>query len=111
MKNNNTQIISSCGNVFADIGLPNPEELAIKSQIVIKIKDEMELRGLTQKEAATIIGVPQQRLSKILRGQFLNVSESKLLHCLNKLGFDIQIKIAKKSKKNIIGHTSLTFSR
>lgn len=100
----------SCGNIFADIGLPNPEELLVKSQIVIKIKEEMEARNLTQKQAASIIEIPQPRLSKILRGQFLNISESKLLHCLNKLGFDIQIKVSKKSK-NTIGHTSLAFAR
>lgn len=107
---NDNKVTSSCGNVFADIGLPNPEDLLIKSQIVIKIKEEMESRKLTQQQAADIIDIPQPRLSKILRGQFLNVSESKLLHCLNKLGFDIQIKVARKSK-NTLGHTSLAFAR
>ena len=107
--NDDTKVTSSSGNIFADIGLPNPEDLLIKSQIVIKIKEEMESRKLTQQQAADIIDIPQPRLSKILRGQFLNVSESKLLHCLNKLGFDIQIKIARKSK-NTVGHTSLAFA-
>lgn len=107
----NSQVTRSSGNVFDDIGLPNPEGLLIKSHIVIKIKEEMELRNLTQKQAADIIDIPQPRLSKILRGQFLNVSESKLLHCLNKLGYDIQIKVAKKSKNNTLGHTSIAFAR
>ena len=66
---------------------------------------------LTQTAAAKIIDIPQSRLSKILRGQFLNVSESKLLHCLNKLGFNVQIKVAKKQHYNSIGHTSISFAR
>lgn len=107
---NDNKMTSSCGNIFADIGLPNPEDLLIKSQIVVKIKEEIESRKLTQQQAAEIIDIPQPRLSKILRGQFLNVSESKLLHCLNKLGFDIQIKVARK-RKNAIGHISLAFTR
>lgn len=105
------QATASSGNIFDDIGLPNPEDLLIKSHIVIKIKEEMELRNLTQQQAAEIIDIPQPRLSKILRGQFLNVSESKLLHCLNKLGYDIQIKVARKSKNNTLGHTSIAFAR
>lgn len=100
------KITPSCGNIFADIGLPDPEDLLIKSQIVIKLEQEIKKRKLTQSEAAEIIDVPQSRLSKILRGQFMNVSESKLLSCLNKLGFDVEIKVARKSKKTA-GHTSI----
>lgn len=107
----NNKIIASSGNVFDDIGLENSEELLIKAHIVIKIKEEMELRNITQKQAANIIGIPQPRLSKILRGHFLNVSESKLLNCLNRLGYDIQIKVTKKSNNNKLGHTSIAFIR
>lgn len=104
------QVTHSCGNIFEDIGLANPQDMLVKAQIVTKIEQEIRKRGLTQVEAAKIIDIPQSRLSKILKGQFINVSESKLLHCLNKLGFDVQIKVAKKRKSGV-GYTSINFAR
>ena len=76
----NIKITSSCGNVFEDIGLPNPQDMLIKAKIVTKIEQEIKKRKLTQAAAAEIIDSPQSRLSKILRGQFLNVSQSKLFN-------------------------------
>ena len=102
------RVTKSCGNIFADIGLPNPEEMLMKAEIVSKIKQEIKNRQLTQKQAADIMAISQPRLSLIFRGQYTNISESKLLHCLNALGYDVQIKIG-KSKKNILGYTSLAF--
>ena len=107
MKN---QITHSCGNIFEDIGLANSQDMLIKAQIVTKIEEEIKKRNLTQVEAAKIIGIPQSRLSKILRGQFLNIFESKLLHCLNNLGFDVQIKVAKK-RHDGVGCISINFAR
>ncbi len=106
----NTKITKSCGNVFADIGLPNPEELLLKAEIVYKIKQELKARNITQKQAAEVMNISQPRLSLILRGQYINISESKLLHCLNKLGYDVKIKI-EKAKRNTLGYTSLAFAR
>lgn len=105
-----TKITKSCGNVFADIGLPNPEEMLMKAEIVYKIKQEIKTRNITQKQAAEIMGISQPRLSLIFRGQYINISESKLLHCLNALGYDVKIRI-EKSRKNTRGHTSLAFAR
>lgn len=56
------------------------------------------------------MGISQPRLSLILRGAYLNISESKLLHCLNKLGYDVKIRI-EKTKKDAIGYTSLAFAQ
>ncbi len=105
-----TKITKSSGNIFADIGLPNPEEMIMKAEIVYKIKQEVKARNLTQKQAAEIMGISQPRLSLILRGQYINISESKLLQCLNKLGYNVKIKI-EKTKKHALGHTSLAFTR
>ena len=101
-------VAKSSGNIFADIGLPNPEEMFMKAEIVLKIKQEVKNRKLTQKQAADIMGISQPRLSLVFRGQYVNISESKLLHCLNALGYDVEIKVG-KAKKNTTGHTSLSF--
>jgi len=57
---------------------------------VSKIQAILKQRRLTQMRAAEITGLPQPRLSAILRGHFHNVSERKLLACLTALGQDVK---------------------
>ncbi len=58
----------SSGNIFADLGLPNADDLLLKAQIVSEIFRLMKLKKLTQAEAATLTGVAQPDLSNLLRG-------------------------------------------
>lgn len=81
------------GNVFADLGLPDAGKLKIKSGLVIEITKAMRRLGLTQKAAAERMGIPQPKVSAILRGDFSNLSERKLMDCLNRLGYDIEITV------------------
>jgi predicted XRE-type DNA-binding protein len=81
------------GNVFADIGLPNAEEHLIKAQLVYKIDTLMEARGLKQTEAATLFGVRQPDVSKMLRGDFRQFSVERLMRFLVALGQDVEIVV------------------
>jgi predicted XRE-type DNA-binding protein len=81
------------GNVFADIGLPNAEEHLIKAQLVYKIDTLMEARGLKQKEAATLFGIRQPDVSKMLRGDFRQFSVERLMCFLVALGQDVEIVV------------------
>ena len=83
----------SSGNVFADIGLPNPEEHLIKASLVLKIDRLMKQRGLKQVEAAKLFGVKQPDVSKMLRGEFRQFSVERLLHFLVALGQDVDIVV------------------
>jgi predicted XRE-type DNA-binding protein len=85
------------GNVYADLGVDDPEGMLVKAQLVAKIAEILEERGYTQTQAAGILGLPQPKLSKILRGQFRGVSERKLMDCLAKLGRDIRIVVQRAS--------------
>jgi predicted XRE-type DNA-binding protein len=69
-------------NVYADLGRPDADEMLVKAQLADKIADIIKRRRLTQAEAAEIIGLPQPKLSGLLRGQFRGVSEAKMLTCL-----------------------------
>lgn len=102
MINKNTSSVSS--NSFVDVGLTNPEGLLIKAQITLKIEQEIKNRKLTQVEAAKLLGIPQPRVSHILNGRFDKISESKLMHCLNRLGFNVKIQIEGKQ----LNHTGQT---
>jgi predicted XRE-type DNA-binding protein len=103
-------IEKSSGNVFADIGFANDQEMLVKANLALKISEIIAQRRLTQIEAAAVLGMPQPKLSKLLRGQFHGVSETKMLECLNKLGRDIQIVIRKANRDKRIGRTSVVFA-
>ncbi len=83
----------SSGNVFADLGLSDAEQLKIKSGLAIEITRAIRRLGLTQQEAARQMGITQPKVSGLMRGNFSNLSETKLMECLNRLGYDIEIKL------------------
>lgn len=95
----------SSGNVFADLGLPGADKLKIKSGLVIEITRAVRKLGLTQEEAARRMGIPQPKVSGLLRGDFSNLSERKLMECLNRLGYDIEITV--KPATEPTGHLTL----
>ena len=95
----------SSGNVFADLGLPDADKLKIKSGLVIEITKAVRNLGLSQEEAGRRMGLPQPKLSGLFRGDFSNVSERKLMDCLNRLGYDIEIKVKPSTKP--VGHLLL----
>ena len=98
----------SSGNVFADLGLPDADRLKIKTGLVIEIRKAIRQQGLTQHEAATRMGVTQPKVSGMMRGDFSNLSERKLMDCLNRLGYDIEIKV--KPASDPVGHLMLAIA-
>ncbi len=99
------EVQSSSGNVFADLGLPEADKLKIKSGLVIEIIQAIRKLGLTQEEAARRMGITQPKVSGMVRGDFSNLSERKLMDCLNRLGYDIGIKV--KPAAEPVGHLVL----
>ena len=101
----NAVVESSSGNVFADLGLPDAEKLKIKSGLVIEISRAIKRLGLTQAEAGRRMGISQPKVSRMMRGEFANLSERKLMDCLNRLGYDIQIRVQPIAEST--GHLTL----
>lgn len=98
----------SSGNVFADLGLPDADKLKIKSGLVIEIRKAIRQQELTQQEAAKRMGITQPKVSDMMRGDFSNLSERKLMDCLNRLGYDIEIKVRPTSDP--VGHVMLAIA-
>ncbi len=105
-----TDIEKSSGNVYADLGLPDAEEMLIKARLASKISEIIKHRHLTQQQASEILGMPQSKISNMLRGNFRGISETKLIECLNLLGRDIQIVVKKSPRTHDTGHTSVVFA-
>ena len=87
------EVTEGSGNIFADLALPDAEKLHIKSGLVIEINRAIHRLQLTQGEAAKRMGISQPKVSALMRGAFSNFSERKLMDCLNRLGYDIEIKL------------------
>jgi predicted XRE-type DNA-binding protein len=102
------EVETSSGNVFLDLGLPDAEQLKIKSGLVIEITRAVRRLGLTQEEAGRRMGLPQPKVSGLMRGDFSNFSERKLMECLSRLGYDIEIKLSPAA--NPVGHRSLAIA-
>ena len=94
----------SC-NVFADLGLADADKLKIKTGLVIEIRKALRTLGLTQQEAAKRMGITQPKVSDMMGGDFTNLSERKLMDCLTRLGYDIEISV--RPAKAEIGHLML----
>ena len=84
--------------------------MAVKEQLVLKIREIIRSRGLTQTEAAKLLGLTQPRLSAILRGQVHGVSERKLIGCLTSLGRDVEIVVKQAPRRRASGRLTVVFS-
>ena len=84
-------IVPSSGNIYADLGLPNPEERRTKAELARQIDAILTERTLTQRAAARILGIPQPKISNLLNGRLSGFSVERLLAFLTALNRDVQI--------------------
>ena len=84
----------SSGNVFADIGLANPEERLAKADLAIRIAAAIRARRLTQARAARVLKIDQPKVSRLLRGQLSGFSTERLMRFLPLLGRDVEIVVS-----------------
>src|ERR1035437_8051766 len=83
----------SSGNVFADLGLPNPEETLAKAELAHRITVLIRNKGLTQVQIAKLLGVDQPKVSSLIRGRLSGFSLERLMRFLLLLGQDIKITV------------------
>lgn len=94
-----TSIFVGNGNVFADLGLPNPEERLVKARLAMAISDAIEGRCITQTAAAALVGLKQPDISNILHGRLREYSVERLMRVLNGLDQDVTITVRPKRGK------------
>ena len=90
-------------NVYAAIGVKDPEGMLMKAQLAVEIGEIIRRRKLSQVKAAEIMGIPQPKLSELLRGRFRAISETKMMECLTRLGASVSIvvKYGNEAKKEL----------
>jgi predicted XRE-type DNA-binding protein len=86
------------GNVFADIGVPDPEEALAKAQLATRIREIVRQQRLTQVAAAAVMGIDQPKVSALLNGRLTSFSSERLMRLLTKLGQDVEIVVRSKPR-------------
>jgi predicted XRE-type DNA-binding protein len=83
----------SSGNIYKDLGFSDCDEMLTKAKLVTIIMDLIESKGLTKSQAAETLELSKSKLSRITNGNFQDVSASKLLEAIIRLGRDVQVII------------------
>lgn len=86
------------GNVFADLGLPNPEQELLKAQLALQIYTILKESGMTQVEIAKTLGVRQPQVSLLMRNRAGNFSVGRLMEFLTALRHDVEITVRPSGK-------------
>jgi predicted XRE-type DNA-binding protein len=87
----------SSGNVFADLGHPDPEAALAKAKLARLIATIIDQHGWTQSQAATILGLDQPKVSALVRGRLRDFSIERLMRLLTRLDLDVEISAAPRS--------------
>jgi len=94
----NRESTPSSGNVFADLNLPEADDLLAKAELATKIIAEIQRRRMTQIQAAAILGIDQPKVSALKQGKLSAFSIERLMRFLLLLGRDIEIIVKRKSR-------------
>ncbi len=94
------RVTESSGNVFADLGLPNPEQELLKAQLTLQIHTILKDSGLTQVQIAQILGVQQPQVSLLMRNRAGSFSIGRLMAFLTALRRDVEITVRPTRKEH-----------
>lgn len=94
--------------MFADLGYRDPQTHQSKAQIVSETEEIVKDRKLTQKAAATVMGISRQDVSRMLNGQFREYSVERLMGFLTLFNRDIEIVVKRCDTET--GTRRVTFS-
>src|SRR5882762_7412900 len=89
----------SNGNVFADLGFRNSKQELLKAKLTVEIYKLLRARGVTQQEAAKLLGTTQAQVSALMRCKPVSVSVGRLMEFLNVLGQDVEVTVKPASRR------------
>jgi predicted XRE-type DNA-binding protein len=100
------RIAKGSANIFADLGLPNPEQELIKARLALQIYRIIRQRGMTQSQAASALGIKQPHVSLLMRNRAGSFSVGRLLELLTRLGQDVEVTVRPTRREH--GEMSVT---
>ena len=88
------------GNVFADLGFEDAEELQVKAGLTHQISNRIKALGLTQAQAGARLGIGQPDVSKLMHGRYTGYSTDRLIALLNALDVDVEIVVRPRKESD-----------
>ena len=92
------EVFVGCGNVFADLGIPNPEERQLKAYLIMEIEQAISSERLTKKQAAQRLELSQHNLAELLEGALSKYTVNQLVQYLNCLGRDVELSASVRER-------------
>jgi len=108
MKHKKIRFEEGSGNVFADLGLKDSDELFARAQIGYCVHKVIEAKKLKQREIATVLGIAQSDVSHLMNGHYSRFTTDKLLDFLKRLDRKVTIRIAPRKAGEPFQKISLT---
>ena len=96
---NKIKVTLSSGNIFADMGLPNPEERLLKVKLARLVNNAIEKKGWTQTCTAEVLGITQPDVSELSRGRLKNFSVERLIYFLSRLERKVTITVSSEGER------------
>lgn len=90
------------GNVFADLGLPNPDELMFKADLATRLTEALRASGLAQRPAAARLGWTQPEVSAFLNGRISGFSVERIMRALTKMGKRVEVHILDEAGESVL---------
>lgn len=100
-----TVTVRGTSNIFADLGYADADTHLLKAELVSRLSDVMLDQKLTQSAAAGLMGISQPDVSRLLNGQFREVSVERLMRMLTRLGCEIDIVVRERGGKATLKDT------
>jgi predicted XRE-type DNA-binding protein len=97
----------SSGNVFADLGFRNPKQELLKAKLTVEIYKHLKARGVTQQQAAKLLGTTQAQVSALMRCKPVSVSVGRLMEFLTVLGHDVEVTVKPAPRRRKAGDMSV----
>jgi predicted XRE-type DNA-binding protein len=107
MSSEDVRAVPANGNIFAVLGYEDPEAELARAHLASQLRDIIKSRKLTQSEAGAILGIPQPKVSNLMRGQIRGFSIERLMTFLNRMGREVQINVYPAGGGRSAGHTSV----
>lgn len=80
-------------SAFYELGMPDADELVVKSRLIRFVAEEVRRRKLTQKDAGELLVLDQPNVSALMNEKLSRFSVQKLMAFVGRLGFKVSIHV------------------
>ena len=95
-------------NVFADLGYTDAAERQTKTRLALAVNELLKGRKLKQREIATLLSIPQPKVSALKNYRLDNFSVERLMEFLTSLDQDVEIMIRPRANPQVAAHISVS---